>query len=121
MEKRTEIRLDSELYEGARHLANLFLASDEYKMYLECRAKVEEQEGLEASVNAFRKEAFLLQCQGEDVYQREVGGLREKFGHILELKIVRDYLDAEINLCRTMQEVQSILVENVDIKTDFLD
>ncbi|MBE5922777.1 MAG: YlbF family regulator [Lachnospiraceae bacterium] len=111
--------MNSYLYESARDLANKIIESEEYQNYKACRCAVEE-EGLQNQVDEFRTEAFRLQCQGADTYQREIGYLKERYSSILEHHAVRDYLDAEINLCRTMQIIQGILVENIDLKLDFL-
>ena len=104
---------------NARRLADQILESDEYQHFLECKQMVKD-DGTESELNAFRREAFLLQTQGTEAYGNHIGELRDQYRNIIERACVREYLDAEIKLCRLLQSIDRILIEHIDIDVDFL-
>lgn len=112
--------MENSLYESARKLANKILNSKEYVNFQKCRERVEEDPELTRQVDEFRREAFVLQCQGDEAYRSGISEVRDRHPIVMGTQIAREYLDAEIDLCRMVRDVQEILVENIDIKVDFL-
>ncbi len=106
--------------EKARELAEVILDSEIYNRYLQAREFMIENPELFAKVNEYRKRNFYIQNSPDINKPEELRKLLEEFDSIINNKSVREYLDSELILCRTMKKVNNILVEQIDLDIDFL-
>ncbi len=110
-----------DIEEKARELEDIILNSEMYQRYLNARQVMLDNPELFAQVNEYRKRNFYIQ-NSPDVGNKieEVRKLLEKFDYIINNKSVREYLDSELVLCRTIRKVNNILVDKIDLDIDFL-
>lgn len=114
--------MDSKIEEKARELAELIRNSQEYKNYLLCREVLKEDPQLYRRVNDFRRENFLLQMEGETgrLYD-EMGRMQNEFAPVRRDIRVSGFLQYEHFLCRTLQRIDEILLEDLDFDMEFLE
>lgn len=110
-----------DIEEKARELEDIILNSEMYQRYLNARQVMLDNPELFAQVNEYRKRNFYIQ-NSPDVGNKieEVRKLLEEFDYIINNKSVREYLDSELVLCRTIRKVNNILVDKIDLDIDFL-
>lgn len=112
--------MEDEIMEKASELGALILQSDEYRKYDECRQRLKENEELYQKVNEYREKNFQLQLNGEAENTHSGGKLADKYEEILDIHIVIEYLNAELMLCRRLQDISEVLLSGVDLDLDFL-
>lgn len=114
--------MDSKIEEKAKELADLIRNSQEYKNYLLCREVLKEDPQLYQRVNDFRRDNFLLQVEGEaDKLYDEMGRLQSEFAPVRRDVRVSGFLQYEHFLCRTLQQIEEILLEDLDFDIEFLE
>ena len=102
-------------------LVQAILASEEYREYLECFAKIKEQPELYERVGDYRKRNFELQNMDvtdnmfDEVmrFQMENAGIRKN-------ELVNEFLKAELSVCRMLQGITRVIADSVELDTDFL-
>lgn len=93
-------RLDS----ATEALISAVLATEEYQAYAEELKKVREFPELKEQLDDFRKRNFLLQSSSDndfnklEQFEREYAAFRENI-------LVQDFLAAELDLCRLIQDL----------------
>lgn len=114
--------MDSKIEEKAKELALLIKNSQEYKNYLLCREVLKEDEALYKRVNDFRRENFTLQVEGntETLYD-EMGRIQHEFAPARRDIRVSGFLQYEHSLCRMLQRIDEILLEDLDFDIEFLE
>ena len=89
---------------------NAILATEEYKAYAFELDKVKQYPELKAQIDDFRKRNYELQNSNEldfyklDCFEREYQMIREN-------PLVADFLAAELDFCRMMQEINLRITE----------
>lgn len=114
--------VDAKVEEKARELADMIRSSEEYRNYLLCRDLLKGDPQLYQRVNDYRKRNFLLQLEGNpaNLYD-EMGQLWERFEPERRDIRVSGFLQYEHSLCRMVQQVEEILLENLDFDIEFLE
>lgn len=114
--------MDARIQEKARELAGMLRSSEEYRNYLLCREMLREDPQLYQKVNDFRRKNFLLQLEGnhESIYD-EMGQLQSEFEPIRRDIKVSGFLRYEHDICRSIQQIEEILLEDLDFDIDFLE
>ena len=112
--------MEDEIMEKTSELRTLILESDEYRKYDACRQRLKENEELYQKLNEYREKNFHLQLNGEVVNAHSSGKLTDKYEEILDIPIVIEYLNAELMLCRRLQDISEILLSAIDLDLDFL-
>lgn len=110
-----------EVENQALDLKNLILKSEEYQEYDTNKKILQKDSVLFEMVKEYQKENFYLQNNVTENFQNEVKELTEKYQNILKSTLVIEYLSSEIRLCRMIQRVVAVLVEDVELELDFLD
>ena len=92
-----------------------FRSSKEFQEYPLRKERVKEIPGLAEKINHFRKNRFEIQkYSGDDLFER-IDIFEKEYRHFEEDPIVRDYLAAELEICRRIQELSDAVIEIVDI------
>ena len=102
-------------------LVQAILASEEYREYLECFAKIKEQPELYERVGDYRKRNFEL--QNMDVNGKmfdEVMRFQMENSAIRKNALVNQFLKAELYVCRMLQGITRTISDNVELDIDFL-
>lgn len=93
--------------------------SAEYQKYDSCRHILKEDEELYRKVNEFRKKNFEFQTGGS-AENGQADRLAEAYADVLGQKAVMEYMNAELILCRKLQEIYGLLVGDLEFDLDFL-
>lgn len=107
--------MSSEVIRCTKELVNAMLGSEEYKTYLQYEEELNHKPELRARINEFRSRNFHLQKQeGVDLYDA-VDHLEREYEHLRRDTFANGYLEAELAVCRMMQNVQNSIVESMNI------
>ncbi|MCR4991245.1 MAG: YlbF family regulator [Lachnospiraceae bacterium] len=91
--------------------------TDIYLNYLEQVKKIKNYPDLLQQINEYRDESFMIQnkYEGEELYDKteELSAKYEKF---LEIPVVDDFMNSELALVRTMQDINMYIVEGLDFQ-----
>lgn len=102
-------------------LVQAILASEEYREYLECFAKIKEQPELYERVGDYRKRNFELQNMDvNDNMFDEVMRFQMENSAIRRNALVNQFLKAELSVCRMLQGITRTISDNVELDIDFL-
>ena len=106
----------------ASELAQAIIDSEEYKNFLRCRAEISKNPQLYQAVNELRRHNFELQnSEGvQDMYD-EVVKIYDRYAYVRTSIVANQFLRAELSVCRMIQDIQRILLEDLDFNVDFLD
>ncbi|MBQ3665870.1 MAG: YlbF family regulator [Lachnospiraceae bacterium] len=104
----------------ARELADLLVNGDVYKRYIAARKEIAKEPELKAKVDEFRKKNFFMQNEDNQHKFDDLKKLKSDYYEIMADKRVKRYLDSELILCRTIQRINAILVENLDVDVSFI-
>lgn len=113
--------MDYKVEEKSKELAQLILESEEYNNYIEAKKRLAQNVEVFERVCCFRKLNFELQ-NGENTEQmmERLMKLSQEYQQELEAPVVIEYLNAELRLCKMMQNVNEILVEKIEMDMGFL-
>ncbi len=113
--------MDYKVEEKSRELAQLILESEEYNNYIEAKNRLVQNVEISERVSRFRKLNFELQ-NGENTEQmmERLMKLSQEYQQELEEPVVIEYLNAELRLCKMMQNVNEMLVEKIEMDMGFL-
>ena len=110
-----------ELEKMAEALGNALVESDIYSRYINAREELSKDENLFGRTLRFKKDCFYLHnCSDSDRLDKLKGIYGENYDMVNDKK-VKEYLDAELVLCRTVQMINNIIIDKVDMNTVFLD
>lgn len=104
----------------AEELKSTILASDEYQKYLRYKTELEKHEELYQKVSEFRGKNFEMQLTGKSANEELVAMLLKEYGEVLAEARVMAFMNAELVLCRKLNQVQDILMEDIDLDLRFL-
>lgn len=110
-----------ELYLKTEELARSLKESSVYKNYLEAKERLMENELLAGRIKEYMRRNFVIQNNESQNKVDSLHDLQNEYRDILRNTVARDFLNAELSLCKTIKKMNSILVEDVDISVDFLD
>lgn len=113
--------MDYKIEEKSKELAALILESEEYRGYLEAKENLNRNPERLQRLQTFRKKNFEAQngCDDSTVME-ELMKLTQEYQDDLEYTVVSEYLNAELRLCKVMQNVNRILVQDINMNMDFL-
>ena len=109
--------MNNHILEAARTYILEVKQSPEYQEYQVQLERIKQQPELYARVNEFRKRNFELQnseysenlMERADELEREYAGLREN-------SLVEDFLEAELDFCRMMQDANALIARELDFQ-----
>ncbi|HIU76801.1 MAG TPA: YlbF family regulator [Candidatus Pelethocola excrementipullorum] len=96
-------------------LINAMMSSDEYQTYLKYEEELKQKPELRQRIDEFRSRNYRLQKQeGVDLYDA-VDNLEREYEHLRRDTFANGYLEAELAVCRMMQNVQIAMVKSLNI------
>ena len=105
-----------ELSQNIEQLLQVIKAGEIYKEYKEQETKLKEDPELMERVRQFRKNNFQIQVDShKDEIFNAVDRLQTESAELRKIHEVNAYLDAELALCRMMQDVCRKLSDGIDI------
>ncbi len=89
--------------------------SDSYKNYEVQKEKVKRVPDLKRKIDEFRQQNFMLQnnVEAEQLFD-QVDVFGREYEDFTEIPLVNDFLEAELDLCRLLQEVNLRITESID-------
>lgn len=103
----------------AEELIRTILDSDEYRNYEHYRQCLSENPELRDRVRTFRKTRVDVSYGGQS--SREISDLlTSQYADILNNTIAAGYLNAELEVCRMIQNVNAIITGGLQLDLDFL-
>ena len=104
----------------AEEFKQVLLESEEYQKYDVYRKLLNETPELKAKVNNFREANVRMQMDGRAQDKNEVQRLAAEYQDVLNNSVVREFLNAELILCKMVQQVNLMLVSDLELELDFL-
>ena len=104
----------------AEELKYVILNSEEYKNFDMYRRKLLENPELRDKVNQFRAANVQMQIMKANSGNVDVQKFAAENEELLNNSLVRDFLNAELILCKMLQKINKILVSEVELELDFL-
>ena len=110
----------SQMKQALDNLMEAIRTSDEFVRYQMIREKVHGYPALEREITAFRKKNYELQnSRGEvDLYE-ETDRLEKDYKEFRKNPLVAEYLSAENELCRIVQQINWTLIRELDFEVGF--
>ena len=103
----------------AEELIRAILDSEEYKTYESYKKMLAETPELKDRVQNFRKVRLEAQFSGNE--GKEISNLlMSQYSDILNNTVSANYLNAELEVCKMIQVINSIIVGGVQLELDFL-
>ena len=102
-----------------RRAINQFLIelqeSSAFRDYKYQKERIRKVPGLKERINEFRRKRFEFQkYEGEDLFEK-IDEFQKEYQNFKEEPIVREYLAAELEICRLVQRIYGAIDELVDI------
>lgn len=103
----------SKIDSALEQLIATLLSSEEYLAYDEQRNKVKKDPELKAKIDEFRERNFLIQISDDDNTLEQLDAFEKEYSDFRENPLVADFLAAELEFCRMMQNVNMRITEAV--------
>lgn len=103
-----------------KELADAIRNSDEYAEYHRLRKKIKAEEELYEKLNNYRKRNLMIQLSQEDNYLMENERLQNEFEDVISNDLAREFLLADVKLCRMLREISDGIMEAAEVDVDFL-
>ncbi len=108
---------DEQIRMAAKEYAAKIQQTDTYRNYCRERERIKQDPELYAKVNAYRQATFDLHNNTDqdqlfdrmDAYEREYEKFREN-------PLVESFLQAELEFCRMMQELNILILDHLDFE-----
>ena len=105
--------IDNELFT----LIEAVKRSNTYKEYDRCRIALKSDPALMQRVDKYREENYRLQTQDDDgTLQDRIDKFAKDNMELSEMPRVRAFLDAELALCRMLQEITDRVIRAIDFE-----
>ena len=104
-----------EMRKALNHFLNEFQESAAFKDYKYQKERIKKVPGMKERINDFRAKRFEFQnYEGEDLFEK-IDEFQKEYQTFKEEPIVREYLAAELEICRLVQEINNAIDDLVDI------
>lgn len=111
---------DLDLISKAEELGRCLRESDIYKEYVQAKQKLYEDEALAGRVREYVKRNFYIQNYENGNKSEDIHNLQNDFKDILRNTVARDYLNAELVLCKTIKQINCMIISDIDFNVDFI-
>ena len=109
-----------EMRKALNHFLNEFQESAAFKDYKYQKERIKKVPGMKERINDFRAKRFEFQnYEGEDLFEK-IDEFQKEYQTFKEEPIVREYLAAELQICRLVQEINIAIDDLVDIDMEIL-
>lgn len=106
----------------AYQLNQMIKDSEEYRQYLQAKAKVKENVELYQAMNAFRRRNFELQSYDDGINRyEEIHKLSLEYEKVLREPLVNDFLIAEQIFSRKLAQVYEVIAEGLELDYDYME
>ena len=106
----------------AYQLNQMIKDSEEYRQYLQAKAKVKENVELYQAMNAFRRRNFELQSYDDGINRyEEIHKLSLEYEKVLREPLVNDFLIAEQIFSRKLDQVYEMIAEGLELDYDYME
>ena len=106
------------LLEATQNLVNTMKATTSYQNYRMQCDKIDKQPSLKKRVDEYRNRNFEIQnsmMSGEEI-SRSLLELQQEYSDVLDNMVVSDFLAAELDFCRMVQNVNIKITEGRDFE-----
>ena len=104
-----------EMRRAISQFLNELQESSAFRDYKYQKERVKKVPGLKERINDFRKKRFEFQkYEGEDLFEK-IDEFQREYQTFKEEPMVREYLAAELEICRLVQDIYGAIDELVDI------
>ena len=104
-----------EMRKAINQFLNELQDSSAFRDYKYQKERIKKVPGMKDRINEFRKKRFEFQkYQGEDLFEK-IDEFQREYQAFKEEPIVREYLAAELEICRLVQQIYGAIDELVDI------
>lgn len=106
------------LTEATNQLVSVMKSTEIYKVYKMQCSKINKQQGIKQRVDEYRQKNFDLSngdLSGDEIFHAQEL-LMEEYADILENPIITDFLAAELEFCRMVQNVNLQITEALDFE-----
>ncbi len=104
----------SELTSAVENFITVIKGTDEYQAYLRERDKVSRYPELKQRIDEYRTKSFELQnLTGDELFQK-IEEFSCKYEKFREDPLVSDFLEAELDFCRMMQDLTTKITAALD-------
>lgn len=111
-----------EVISETKALANEIIKSKEYVYYQKAKDNLRKDATLYAKVNEFRRRNFEIQnSSGSDDLFDEIERLNSEYHEILSMPTVTEFFVAEQKVCKLMQDVYTIISNQLEFDLDYLE
>lgn len=102
---------------ATEHFVHEIKETDIYRTYVARLGRIKKDAQLFEQVNEYRRRNFEIQNspQDGDLMDR-IDDLERQFEYLRENPMVDDFLNAELALCRMMQEVNNLITEELEFE-----
>lgn len=101
-------------------LKHLILSSEEYHKYDMCRRKLNEMPELKKKVNEFRNANMQIRLSGSSQDAGRTQQIGMEYSEVLTNSVAREFLNAELGLCKLIQNINAMLISDLELELDFL-
>jgi cell fate (sporulation/competence/biofilm development) regulator YlbF (YheA/YmcA/DUF963 family) len=102
-------------------LKQAVIDSGEYQEYRRLNDELSRNLDLKRAVDEFRRRNFEIQCNDDDQnISDNLAQIEDWYAGVSNESLVKNYLTAEMRLCRMVQDVCVSLVDVIDFNVDFL-
>lgn len=109
--------MDEGIREGIAAFTDIIKNTSEYKDYEYQKEKVKRFPELKQQIDEFRRRNYELQNRPQsDNLMEDVECFQREYERFMEKPLVADFLQAELNFCRFMQEVNLRITEALDFE-----
>lgn len=93
--------------------------SESYQRYQEVKKELEQNQELKRQLDEFRKKNYLMQAEDvpEDLFQ-EAQKMSREYKEFRQNKLIEEYLESELDICRNIQRIIQTIVVSIDIDID---
>lgn len=109
-----------EIKDKAEELSKMILNSDIYNDFIKAKRKLEENPELNNRVNEYRGKNFSIQNSVADNKLEQLRNLENEYRDVLINTVTREFLNAELVLCRTIKNINEIIVSKIALDVDFM-
>lgn len=95
--------------------------SEEYKKYHQLLGEIKLHPDLYALVNQYRRRNFQLQMAETESFLDANEQVQREFATVYSDTLAKDFLLAEVILCKKIREINDSILEVADIDIDFLE
>ena len=104
-----------EMRKALSQFLNELEESSAFKDYKYQKERIKKVPGMKKRINEFRRKRFEFQeYEGEDLFEK-IDEFQKEYQGFKEEPIVREYLAAELEICRLVQEINNAIDDLVDI------